>query len=65
MAIIEASDARTGRTTFGAGVHENIITASVLAVLSAWQRLNADGVSSEAKRPETAFRQAMTGSSVS
>jgi 2-isopropylmalate synthase len=57
LAIIEASDERTGQTTFGAGVHENIVTASVLAVLSAWQRLGRARLPDEEDRVETTTTQ--------
>jgi 2-isopropylmalate synthase len=39
LAIVEAARAGTAGTRFGVGVHSNIITASVLAVLSAAARL--------------------------
>jgi 2-isopropylmalate synthase len=39
LAIVEAAREGTSGTRFGAGVHENILTASVLAVIQAAQRL--------------------------
>jgi 2-isopropylmalate synthase len=39
LAIVEAARPGTAGTRFGAGIHSNIITASVLAVLSAAARL--------------------------
>jgi 2-isopropylmalate synthase len=39
LAIVEAARARVAGTRFGVGIHPNIVTASVLAVLSAAARL--------------------------
>ena len=44
LAIVEAARAGTAGTRFGAGIHPSIITASVLAVLSAAARLGVTAV---------------------
>jgi 2-isopropylmalate synthase len=43
LAIVEAARDGTPKTRFGAGRHQNIATASVLAVLSAAERLEMEG----------------------
>jgi 2-isopropylmalate synthase len=40
LAIVEAARSGTAGTRFGVGIHSNIITASILAVLSAAARLD-------------------------
>ncbi|HEY7889035.1 MAG TPA: 2-isopropylmalate synthase [Steroidobacteraceae bacterium] len=57
LAIVEAARAGTAGTRFGVGIHSNIITASVLAVLSAAARLGvgaADLVGELSGRAESA-----------
>jgi 2-isopropylmalate synthase len=43
LAIVEAARVGTAGTRFGVGIHSNIVTASVLAVLSAAARLGVTG----------------------
>lgn len=43
IAYVQLKENTTGQTQYGVGIHRNIVTASLLAVLSAIQRLNQVG----------------------
>lgn len=44
LALIEIQVKGTGKSAFGAGVHDNIVTASIEAILACTNRLIAQGV---------------------